>query len=163
MFLARFDQSISYRSIIDRKTSLFAILIMLLGASHSSSAMPTENQVVLPQLCQTAQHEKRRVFHSMYADQQSAERAYSKITANDHASQFLQLMATARRESIDSLTRDHGGDLGYLTFRSFDKAFSTSVFHLPIKTLSHPINSLLGWHLVWVSDALDIKTNQHCR
>ncbi len=157
MFLASID-----RSIMKRKAFLIAILTLLLVTTHQSSAILVDIQVVVPHHCQTAQNQKRRVFHSMYSDQQSAERAYSKITSYDRESQFLQLITAAGRESIDSLTRDRSGDLGYITFGRFDKAFSTSVFHLPLKTLSHPIVSLFGWHLVWVSDALDIKTNQHC-
>jgi PPIC-type PPIASE domain len=157
MFLARMD-----RSMIKKTMFPMMMLGLLLGTAHQSMATPADVAVVVPQHCQTAQHEKRRVFHSMYADQQSAERAYAKITSYDRASQFLQLISAARRESIDSSTRDHGGDLGYITFGRFDKSFATSVFHQPLKTLSHPINSLFGWHLVWVSDALDIKTNQPC-
>lgn len=148
-----------------RVTFITAIPILLLGCStHPPISSPVNSMgtAVVPQNCQTAQDQKRRVFHSMYKDQQSAESAYAKLSSYGHELQFLQLMNTARQESIDSSTRNNGGDLGYITFGRFDKAFSTAVFHLPLKTLSHPIQSLFGWHLVWVSDALDIKTNVHC-
>jgi parvulin-like peptidyl-prolyl isomerase len=98
----------------------------------------------------------------MYRDQASAEKAYLKLSAYSPELQFLQLINTARLESIDSSTRDRGGDLGYIKFATFDKSFATAVFHLPLKTLSHPIQSKFGWHLVWVSDALDINSNVPC-
>lgn len=115
-----------------------------------------------PHNCQFPQDQKRRVFHSMYVDQDSADKAYAKLSAYSPELQYLQLMMTARQESIDSSTRNVGGDLGYIKFATFDKSFATAVFHLPLKRLSHPIQSKFGWHIVWVSDALDMKTNAPC-
>ncbi len=123
----------------------------------------TDTTVAEKPICSSPQDIKYRVFHSMYSDQPSAEAAYGKIIANTAAPQFFQLMTVARTESIDSDSRDRGGDLGYIKIASFDKSFGTAVSHLPLKKLSHPIQSKFGWHLVWVSDALDIRTNQHCR
>jgi hypothetical protein len=124
---------------------------------------PVNNTIAVKPICSNPQDVKYHVFHSMYADQQYAENAYSHIIANTSEPQFLQLMAHARNESIDSDSRDIGGDLGYIKIASFDKSFGTAVSHLPLKKLSHPIQSKFGWHLVWVSDALDIKTNMPCR
>ena len=124
---------------------------------------PVNNTIAVKPICSNPQDIKYRVFHSMYADQQSAENAYSHIIAKPSEPQFLQLMAHARNESIDTDSRDRGGDLGYIKIASFDKSFGTAVSHLPLKKLSHPIQSKFGWHLVWVSDALDVKTNVHCR
>jgi hypothetical protein len=147
-----------------------AIPLLFIGcASHhpivsSSNVISQINAVavVVPHSCKTRQDEKRRVFHIMYKDQTTAEKAYLKLSAYSNELQFLQLMNTARLESIDSSTRDRGGDLGYIKFGTFDKSFSTAVFHLPLKTLSHPIQSQFGWHLVWVSSALDINSNVPC-
>jgi hypothetical protein len=142
-----------------------AISLLFVGcASNHPIVIPQINTltVAVPHNCQTRQDEKRRVFQSMYRDQASAEKAYLKLSAYSPELQFLQLINTARLESIDSSTRDRGGDLGYIKFATFDKSFATAVFHLPLKTLSHPIQSKFGWHLVWVSDALDINTNVPC-
>lgn len=146
---------------------LSAISLLLLGcANHPASdkviKVATPAVVSAPHNCQFPQDQKRRVFHSMYADQESAEKAYEKLSAYSPELQYFQLMMTARQESIDSSTRNVGGDLGYIKFASFDKSFATAVFHLPLKRLSHPIQSKFGWHIVWVSDALDIKTNAPC-
>ncbi len=128
-----------------------------------TNTVQTDTAVEMKPICSSPQDIKYRVFHSMYSDEQIAEKAYLKITANTSVPQFFQLMATARKESIDIDTRDKGGDLGFIKIANFDKSFGTAVSHLPLKKLSHPIQSKFGWHLVWVSDALDIKTNQHCR
>ena len=151
-----------------KSISLVAVIpLLFIGCANHPVADKTvtpESSVAasVPHNCQFPQDQKRRVFHSMYADQESAEKAYTKLSAYSPELQYLQLMMTARQESIDSSTRNAGGDLGYIKFSSFDKSFATAVFHLPLKRLSHPIQSKFGWHIVWVSDALDIKTNAPC-
>jgi len=165
-----------------RVALLTAISLLVLGCATTHHSVEKKNTVepnnnvkqlnniekndkaaVVNPICSSPQDIKYRVFHSMYTDQPTAEAAYAKIIANNRVPQFIQLMTVARKESLDSDTRDRGGDLGYIKIASFDKSFGTTVSHLPLKTLSHPIQSKFGWHLVWVSDALDIKTNQHCR
>ena len=160
-----------------RVALLTAISLLVLGCATTPQSVEQKNAVeqvntiveqtkapvVVPPTCSSPQDIKYRVFHSMYSDQPSAEDAYAKIIANSSVPQFFQLMTVARNESIDSDSRDRGGDLGYIKIASFDKSFGTAVSHLPLKKLSHPIQSKFGWHLVWVSDALDVKTNVHCR
>lgn len=156
---------------------LTAIPLLLLGCATTHQSIEKKKSIeqtntiveqtntteVVKPICSSPQDIKYRVFHSMYSDLPSAEAAYTKILANTTVPQFFQLMTVARKESIDSDSRDRGGDLGYIKIASFDKSFGTAVSHLPLKKISHPIQSKFGWHLVWVSDALDVKTNQHCR
>ncbi len=153
-----------------KNVSIIAVIpLLLFGCANNHPSVAPEKNIIpepavvaAPHNCQFPQDQKRRVFHSMYADQDSADKAYAKLSAYSPEMQYLQLMMTARQESIDSSTRNVGGDLGYIKFASFDKSFATAVFHLPLKRLSHPIQSKFGWHIVWVSDALDIKTNAPC-
>lgn len=155
---------------MERIAIIAVIALSVLGCTTTHQKLEPKSNieqnntpVIVHPICSSPQDIKYRVFHSMYADQQPAEDAYTKITANTSVPQFFQLMTVARKESIDTDSRDRGGDLGYIKIASFDKSFGTAVSHLPLKKLSHPIQSKFGWHLVWVSDALDIKTNQHCR
>ena len=105
---------------------------------------------------------KLRIFHSMYEDKVSAENRYSNIISNINVPKLDQLMTAARSETIDVATKENGGDLGYIRIGEFDKGFEASVFNLPLKELSQPIKSIFGWHLVWVNEAINTKTNMHC-
>ena len=57
----------------------------------------------------------------------------------------------ARRESSDSASAAHGGDLGEWTKGSMDAAFDSAAFALPLNTLSPPVLSKFGYHLIEVT------------
>jgi peptidyl-prolyl cis-trans isomerase D len=54
----------------------------------------------------------------------------------------------ARRESSDSVSAAQGGDLGEWTRGSMDAAFDSAAFALPLNTLSQPVLSQFGFHLI---------------
>jgi peptidyl-prolyl cis-trans isomerase D len=57
----------------------------------------------------------------------------------------------ARRESSDSVSAAQGGDLGEWTKGSMDPAFDSAAFKLPLNTLSPPVLSQFGVHLIEVT------------
>jgi peptidyl-prolyl cis-trans isomerase D len=57
----------------------------------------------------------------------------------------------AIRESSDSATAAKGGDLGEWTKGSMDPAFDSAAFALPLKTVSKPVLSEFGYHLIEIS------------
>jgi peptidyl-prolyl cis-trans isomerase D len=57
----------------------------------------------------------------------------------------------ARRESADSATAGKGGDLGEWTRGSMDPAFDSAAFSLPLNTVSQPVLSQFGFHLIEVT------------
>jgi peptidyl-prolyl cis-trans isomerase D len=57
----------------------------------------------------------------------------------------------ARRESADSVSAAKGGDLGEWTKGSMDPAFDSAAFALPLKTLSQPVLSQFGFHLIEIT------------
>jgi peptidyl-prolyl cis-trans isomerase D len=57
----------------------------------------------------------------------------------------------ARRESADSTTAVNGGSLGEWTRGSMDPAFDSAAFALPLNTLSQPVRSQFGFHLIEVT------------
>ena len=57
----------------------------------------------------------------------------------------------ARRESADSVSAAKGGDLGEWTRGSMDPAFDSAAFSLPLKTLSQPVLSQFGFHLIEIT------------
>jgi peptidyl-prolyl cis-trans isomerase D len=57
----------------------------------------------------------------------------------------------ARRESADSATAAKGGDLGEWTKGTMDPAFDSAAFKLPLNTLSEPVLSQFGFHLIEIT------------
>ncbi len=57
----------------------------------------------------------------------------------------------ARRESADSASATKGGDLGEWTKGSMDPAFDSAAFSLPMHTLSQPVRSQFGFHLIEIT------------
>jgi peptidyl-prolyl cis-trans isomerase D len=56
----------------------------------------------------------------------------------------------AQRESADSVSAAKGGDLGEWTKGTMDRAFDSAAFSLPLKTVSRPVLSQFGFHLIEV-------------
>jgi len=57
----------------------------------------------------------------------------------------------ARRESADTVSGLDGGNLGEWTRGRMDPAFDSAAFSLPIGTLSEPVLTPFGYHLIQVS------------
>jgi peptidyl-prolyl cis-trans isomerase D len=57
----------------------------------------------------------------------------------------------ARRESADSATATKGGELGEWTRGSMDPAFDSAAFALPLRTVSRPVLSQFGFHLIEIT------------
>jgi peptidyl-prolyl cis-trans isomerase D len=57
----------------------------------------------------------------------------------------------ARRESSDSASAAKGGDLGEWTRGTMDAAFDSAAFALPLNTLSQPVLSQFGYHVIEVT------------
>jgi peptidyl-prolyl cis-trans isomerase D len=57
----------------------------------------------------------------------------------------------ARRESSDSVSAAKGGDLGEWTKGSMDPAFDSAAFALPLNTVSQPVRSQFGYHLIQIT------------
>jgi peptidyl-prolyl cis-trans isomerase D len=63
----------------------------------------------------------------------------------------------ARRESADSGTAAKGGELGEWTKGAMDPAFDSAAFTLPLKTVSPPVLSQFGFHLIEVTSRKGTK------
>lgn len=57
----------------------------------------------------------------------------------------------ATRESADSASATKGGDLGEWTKGAMDPAFDSAAFTLPLKTVSRPVLSQFGYHLIEIT------------
>src|SRR5690606_36776093 len=56
----------------------------------------------------------------------------------------------AARESADPVSAANGGNLGQWTRGQFDPAFDSVAFSIPLNTMSEPVLSSFGYHLIEV-------------
>lgn len=56
----------------------------------------------------------------------------------------------AKRESADTISGKNGGDLGEMNKGAVDPLFGTAVMSLPLNSLSEPVRSSFGFHLIEV-------------
>ena len=59
--------------------------------------------------------------------------------------------ALAKAESADSGSAEQGGDLGYFERGSMTPAFEEAAFTLPLNTVSEPVRTPFGFHLIEVT------------
>ncbi len=57
----------------------------------------------------------------------------------------------AKRESADTVSGNRGGDLGEWTKGQFAAAFDSAAFTMPLNTLSAPVRTEFGYHLIEVT------------
>ncbi len=68
----------------------------------------------------------------------------------------------ARRESADTASAQKGGSLGEWTRGAMDPAFDSAAFALPLNTLSQPVLSQFGYHLIEITSRKGSKvTGRH--
>ncbi len=63
----------------------------------------------------------------------------------------------ARRESADSASAAKGGDLGEWTKGAMDPAFDSAAFALPLNTVSQPVLSQFGYHIIEITSRKGTK------
>ena len=87
-----------------------------------------------------------RAAHILVKTQEEAAKLKTKIQAGeikfeDAAAQFSQCPSGAR-----------GGDLGYFGRGMMVKEFEVPSFNEPVGTITDPIQTQFGWHLIYVID-----------
>jgi TonB family protein len=140
-----------------KNVSLIVFLFLIAGclSNKSISAEKLEPKVQAePKIydCRNNDEKRIKIFHSMYLTRESAIAAYTKIMSHKKEDRLSQLMAAANRDTIDEATRNSGGNLGYVKFGTLDDDFERDTFNMLPQTVSRPIQSPYGWHIVWIDD-----------
>lgn len=91
--------------------------------------------------------EQVRAFHILLPTEQAARDARAQIVE-----QGKDFASVARDVSTDTTTKPNGGDLGYFPRGIMVKAFEDAAFALPVNTVSEPVQTEFGWHLIMVTD-----------
>src|ERR1044071_8927513 len=68
----------------------------------------------------------------------------------DEIAKGTSFAEVARRESSDTVSGAAGGELGELNKSAVDPAFGAAAMSLPLNTLSNPVRSSFGFHLIEV-------------
>ena len=100
---------------------------------------------------------ENRASHIVVADRAAADEIAARLEVRgrraDEAGLERAFEGIARQESIDDVTSSKGGDLGF--FRPGELGLppiEEAVSQLPIGTVSPPVQSEIGWHLILVTD-----------
>lgn len=121
---------------------------------------------------------KQKLQEALGADvPKTAEQAHARhilVETEDEAKKVVErlnqgedFVALAKELSKDTGSANDGGDLGFVPKGRFVKPVDDAVFSLPLKTISEPVKSDFGWHVIEVLEreerelsSLDYRRNQ---
>jgi parvulin-like peptidyl-prolyl isomerase len=90
--------------------------------------------------------EQVEASHILVPTEDLARELYDRAT---NGADFAQL---ARNNSIDQQTAPTGGDLGWFTYGQMVEPFSEAAFSLEPGSISEPVQTQFGWHIIKVED-----------
>jgi hypothetical protein len=91
--------------------------------------------------------EQVHAYHILLPTEDAAKDARNRIV-----NQGQDFQSVARDLSTDTTTKPNGGDLGYFPRGIMVKPFEDAAFSLPVNTVSEPVQTDFGWHLILVTD-----------
>lgn len=141
------------------KNKLTAVLILVLAGA---SWHPCQAVTPLGDREETDTVKSARTYHIMFASQQEAQASHRRLAGLKGAALFEQFQQAARAESRDQGSAAAGGDLGVIQEGEMLKSFEQGLFSLTPRTLSAPIKSDFGWHLIYATDFKEEKVADIC-
>ena len=66
----------------------------------------------------------------------------------------------AKQYSVDAASAVKGGDLGWVTADELVPAFATAMNELPLNTISKPVKSPFGWHIIEVLERKSVDDSK---
>ncbi len=82
-------------------------------------------------------------------------------TAQEIAKQLAEgadFAEMAKEKSTDRGTKDKGGDLGYFSWGRMVSPFQDTAFAMQVGTISKPLESQFGWHIIKLEDRRQVQT-----
>lgn len=96
---------------------------------------------------------------SQYAEAEQVRASHILVNTKEEADAILAQLkaggdfaAIAKEKSLDTQTKDKGGDLGYFGRGEMDPEFEKVAFSLPAGQLSDPVKTSYGYHIIKVID-----------
>lgn len=144
------DIDAAYNKIVSDQGSEQAIQTTLAQLYNLSS--PEFKRLIPDQLYQEKVQntllDRVRVKHILLPTQDAANKVKAEVTKDNWT-------AEAKQYSQDVTTRDNGGDMGYFdvgTADQLDPALGKAFFTVTPNTISGPIQSKYGWHIIMTSE-----------
>ncbi len=106
---------------------------------------------------------KARVFHILLKDRQAAEDVLARLHVQPDKDLLPAFADLARQSSIDVGTAAIGGNLGLVKQGDLEEALDRVFVALAPQTLSAPVKSSYGWHVLYLSDVNDQSVAAICQ
>jgi peptidyl-prolyl cis-trans isomerase C len=87
-----------------------------------------------------------KASHILLSTPSQADSVYARIKRGEDFSFLAQVL------SLDSQTRNRGGDLGYFSFSNMHPAIAKKAFNLQAGKVSTPFKTEMGYHILKVTD-----------
>lgn len=100
------------------------------------------------------QPETRQIRHILVKNEADAEKVRALLVADPSAANWKKV---AKEYSIDPGSKDNGGDLGDVTPGMMVPSFDKESFSLKVDTISKPVKSQFGWHVIEVTKITPAK------
>ncbi|MDA0902226.1 MAG: peptidylprolyl isomerase, partial [Proteobacteria bacterium] len=92
-----------------------------------------------------------RIRHILTKTRNESQSVLNKVKAGQS---FEKL---AKNYSLDKMTSDQGGDLGYVLDSSLNQEFVDVVAAMKVGSVSNPIKTKYGWHIIKIEDIKDTE------
>jgi len=122
------------------------VTLVLLDQLTLNNLNPSEREDVLRRFYELNKRdlEEVKLRHILLESKKEAEDVAQRLAAG------VDFGELANRFSLDPLTRDEGGDLGWKTREDLSEDLSPLLFLMPEGTASRPLSTRHGWHLFLV-------------
>ena len=127
----------------------------------TSKITPTEQQMQAYYKANKAQFDQpatRTVRHILVKTKAAALTVRALLAANDTAATWAKV---AKKYSLDAGTKNSGGNLGPIRPGQMVKPFDSAAFSLPLHTISAPVKSQDGWHVIEVTAITPAKKSTY--
>lgn len=103
-----------------------------------------------------------QTYHVMFSSEKDAVAARATLEGKRGANLFAEFQKLARARSKDPGSASRGGYLGTVKEGEMVKSFETALFALPLNTVSEPVKSEFGWHLIYASYFSETPVKEVC-
>lgn len=148
---AKIEQSDEFKTKISEISKQLLQQILLereIKKNVSDNAIDSEYKKIVAEM--TGKQEVK-ASHILLGDEKTAKSVKKKL---DRGAKFAEL---AKEYSKDDGSKVNGGELGYFQQGQMVPAFEEKAFGMNIGSISEPVKTDFGWHLIKVDDKRDVK------